>query len=127
MSCKIGLPMPFPLQTTLSNTSAPPRRAAPTLSHHSVLSQFMTPPGVARFIASLFPKADKSTCHLLDAGVRMGALSAVIHDSKRDWLILVEAVTRYVSEIAWETEVWAVDAPTHLIHFNGSRFLGPYQ
>ena len=33
---------------------------------------------------------------------------------------------RYLGEIAWETEVWVADAPTHLIHFNGSRFLGPY-
>lgn len=36
----------------------------------------MSPPGVARFIASLFPNADKSTCRLLDAGAGMGALSA---------------------------------------------------
>lgn len=33
---------------------------------------------------------------------------------------------RYMTEIAWETEVWIAEAPTHLIHFNGSRFLGPY-
>ncbi|EBP0013897.1 restriction endonuclease [Salmonella enterica] len=33
---------------------------------------------------------------------------------------------RYLSEIAWETEVWVADAPSHLIHFNGVRFLGPY-
>jgi hypothetical protein len=33
---------------------------------------------------------------------------------------------RYLSEIAWETEVWVADSPTHLIHFNGERFLGPY-
>jgi hypothetical protein len=33
---------------------------------------------------------------------------------------------RYLREIAWETEVWVADAPTHLIHFNGERFLGPY-
>jgi BsuBI/PstI restriction endonuclease domain/BsuBI/PstI restriction endonuclease HTH domain len=33
---------------------------------------------------------------------------------------------RYVSSIAWETEVWVADAPSHLIHFNGVRFLGPY-
>jgi hypothetical protein len=32
----------------------------------------------------------------------------------------------YINEIAWETEVWCADAPTHLIHFNGDRFLGPY-
>jgi len=35
-------------------------------------------------------------------------------------------MARYLSEIAWETEVWVADAPTHLIHFNGVRFLGPY-
>jgi hypothetical protein len=33
---------------------------------------------------------------------------------------------RYLPEIAWETEVWVADAPSHLIHFNGERFLGPY-
>ncbi|MXX09428.1 MAG: restriction endonuclease [Synechococcus sp. SB0673_bin_10] len=32
----------------------------------------------------------------------------------------------YLPEIAWETEVWVADAPSHLIHFNGERFLGPY-
>jgi hypothetical protein len=88
----------------------------------------------------------------------------VLYDQKRNWLLLVEAVTshgpmdakrhnelaalfvtstaglvyvtafpdralmaRYVGEIAWESEVWVADAPTHLIHFNGSRFLGPYE
>lgn len=34
--------------------------------------------------------------------------------------------TRYVSDIAWETDVWIAAAPTHLIHFNGERFVGPY-
>lgn len=33
---------------------------------------------------------------------------------------------RYLGEIAWETEVWIAEAPSHLIHFNGERFLGPY-
>jgi adenine-specific DNA-methyltransferase len=33
---------------------------------------------------------------------------------------------KYLSEIAWETEVWTSEAPSHLIHFNGERFLGPY-
>ncbi len=36
------------------------------------------------------------------------------------------AMNVYLSEIAWETEVWIADAPSHLIHFNGERFLGPY-
>jgi hypothetical protein len=34
---------------------------------------------------------------------------------------------KYLSEIAWETEVWCADNPSHLIHFNGERFLGPYE
>lgn len=34
---------------------------------------------------------------------------------------------RYLGNIAWETEVWVADAPSHLIHFNGVRFLGPYE
>lgn len=87
----------------------------------------------------------------------------VIHHVKKNWLVLIEAVTshgpvdikrhnelrklfrgakaglvfvtafltrkammKYLSEIAWETEVWVAEAPSHLIHFNGERFLGPY-
>jgi len=34
---------------------------------------------------------------------------------------------KYLSDISWETEVWTADAPTHLIHFNGERFLGPHE
>ena len=37
------------------------------------------------------------------------------------------AMRRYLSDIAWETEVWVADAPTHLIHFDGEKFLGPYE
>ena len=33
---------------------------------------------------------------------------------------------KYLDDISWETEVWIADSPTHLIHFNGERFLGPY-
>jgi hypothetical protein len=35
-------------------------------------------------------------------------------------------MSRYLGDIAWETEVWVADAASHLIHFNGERFLGPY-
>lgn len=86
-----------------------------------------------------------------------------LYDVKRNWLLLVEAVTshgpvdgkrhaelaelfsgstagliyvttfpdraimgRYLPTLAWETEVWVADAPSHLIHLNGVRFLGPY-
>jgi hypothetical protein len=33
---------------------------------------------------------------------------------------------KYIEAIAWETEVWIADAPSHMIHFNGAKFLGPY-
>jgi len=36
-------------------------------------------------------------------------------------------MSRYLGDIAWETEVWVADTPSHLIHFNGVRFLGPYK
>lgn len=32
---------------------------------------------------------------------------------------------RHSTNIAWETEVWVVDFPEHMIHFNGDRFMGP--
>ena len=35
-------------------------------------------------------------------------------------------MTKYASEISWATEVWIAEAESHLIHFNGERFLGPY-
>ncbi len=38
-----------------------------------------------------------------------------------------QAMVRYLGDISWETEVWVADSPTHLIHFNGERFLGPYE
>ncbi len=33
---------------------------------------------------------------------------------------------KFAPDIAWETEVWIADAPDHLVHFNGDKFLGPF-
>lgn len=86
----------------------------------------------------------------------------VLHDEKKNWLFLIEAVTshgpvspkriieleelleackagkvyvtafpdfsefkKHSADIAWETEVWLVEVPDHLIHFNGDKFFGP--
>ena len=35
-------------------------------------------------------------------------------------------MSRYLAEISWETEVWCADTPSHLIHFDGDQFIGPY-
>ena len=32
---------------------------------------------------------------------------------------------KHMKAIAWETEVWLCDAPDHMIHYDGDRFLGP--
>lgn len=65
-------------------------------------------------------------------GKRHAELAHVFEKSKAG-LVYVTAfpdralMSRYVSQIAWETEVWVANAPSHLIHFNGERFLGPHQ
>jgi hypothetical protein len=65
-------------------------------------------------------------------GKRHAELSQLFANSKAG-LVYVTAfpnrslMGRYLGEIAWETEVWVADAPSHLIHFNGERFLGPYK
>ncbi len=35
-------------------------------------------------------------------------------------------MARHLSAIAWKTEVWVAETPSHLIHFDGDRFLGPF-
>jgi len=37
-----------------------------------------------------------------------------------------EVMGRFLGLISWETEVWIAENPNHVIHFNGTRFLGPY-
>ena len=58
---------------------------------------------------------------------------ATLFKNSRPGLVYVTAfpdrgiMARYLREISWETEVWCAESPTHLIHFNGERFLGPYE
>ena len=33
---------------------------------------------------------------------------------------------KFVSDIAWETEVWIAESPDHLIHFDGEKFCNSY-
>jgi hypothetical protein len=62
---------------------------------------------------------------------RLAELKLLFRDSSAG-LVLVTAflnrrgLIKYLGDIAWETEVWVADAPDHMIHFNGERFLGPY-
>jgi len=37
-----------------------------------------------------------------------------------------KAMAKHLDNIAWETTAWAADSPTHLMHFDGEKLLGPY-
>jgi type II restriction enzyme len=64
-------------------------------------------------------------------GKRHSELTKLFSDAKAG-LVFITAfptravMSRYLANIAWESEVWVADAPSHLIHFDGERFLGPY-
>jgi len=65
-------------------------------------------------------------------GKRHGELSVLFKDAKPGLVYVTafpdrKSMTKYLSDISWETEVWTAEAPTHMIHFNGDRFLGPHE
>ncbi|HBJ86297.1 MAG TPA: restriction endonuclease [Verrucomicrobiales bacterium] len=126
------------------------------------------PGGVVLYIGDTENKfVHLETEGLTDLGVTLDSAAkipdVIVHDTKRNWLLLIEAVTSagpvdgkrrkelkdlfagceaglvfvtafesrkamqsFVSQIAWESEVWIAEDPDHMIHFNGERFLGPY-
>ncbi len=62
---------------------------------------------------------------------RHNELKELFKSSKKGLVFLTafetrRALNRFLKDIAWETEVWVAEAPSHVIHFNGERFLGPY-
>ena len=64
-------------------------------------------------------------------GKRRKELANLFAKSKAGLVYVTAFLTRadmsgYLGDISWETEVWVAESPTHLIHFNGVRFLGPY-
>lgn len=83
--------------------------------------------------------SEKNWLYLIEAFYSSGPMSdqrilelqKELKDCKAD-LIFVTAFTsksafrKNVSDIGWESEVWTADNPDHLIHFNGGKFLGPY-
>ena len=62
---------------------------------------------------------------------RHGELAALFADAQPGLVYVScfpdrQEMRKYLHQIAWETEVWCAADPTHLIHFNGDRFLGPH-
>jgi type II restriction enzyme len=63
--------------------------------------------------------------------IRLHELKKLLKNCKADLIFITAFLKRddfrkWSSDIAWETEVWIADNPDHLIHFNGSKYLGPY-
>ncbi len=64
--------------------------------------------------------------------LRRRTLSLLTAECKAD-VIYVSAFAdrasyrKFAHDIAWETEVWIADAPEHMIHLNGDKFLGPHK
>src|SRR5262249_44816878 len=62
---------------------------------------------------------------------RVYELKKMLKNCKAELIFVTAFLTRaefkkWTIDIAWETEVWTADTPEHLIHFNGDKFLGPY-
>ena len=65
------------------------------------------------------------------SGLRMIELKRLLVDCKAPSVFVTAfpdytVFSKFADDIAWETEAWIATHPTHLIHYNGKRFLGPY-
>ncbi|MCX7012939.1 MAG: BsuBI/PstI family type II restriction endonuclease, partial [Candidatus Sumerlaeota bacterium] len=82
--------------------------------------------------------SQRNWLYLIEAATAHGPVTAKRHYELEEFLKDCPAGRVYVSafltfadfrkwlrEIAWETEVWIAENPTHLIHYNGDEFLGP--
>jgi BsuBI/PstI restriction endonuclease domain/BsuBI/PstI restriction endonuclease HTH domain len=83
--------------------------------------------------------AEKNWLYLIEAvhssgsinETRMLELKRLTKNCKAEIVFVTAFLTKpefrkWSAEIAWETEVWIAENPDHLIHFNGDKFLGPY-
>jgi hypothetical protein len=83
---------------------------------------------------------DKNWLYLIEAVTSHGPVSPKRHRELEKMLqgcsaervyitafLTMRDFRKFVSEIAWETEVWIAETPDHMVHFNGPKFLGPYR
>lgn len=66
------------------------------------------------------------------SGITLFQLQELTKNCTTDIVCVTTFLTRqkfrqFMTEIAWETEVWIADNLDHLVHFNGDKFLGPYK
>ncbi len=63
--------------------------------------------------------------------VRLAELRRLTKNCGADMIFVTAFLNRktfqkFVKEVAWETEIWISESPDHMIHFDGEKFLGPY-
>jgi type II restriction enzyme len=64
--------------------------------------------------------------------IRLLELKRLAKECAADMIFVTAFLTRdtfrkFAPDVAWETEVWIADAPDHLVHFDGEKFLGPFK
>lgn len=63
---------------------------------------------------------------------RISALKGLLKDCPANIVFFtafldMKEFRKWLTQIAWETEVWIADIPHHLVHFNGCKFLDIYK
>lgn len=64
--------------------------------------------------------------------LRISALKDLLNDCPANIVFFtafldMKEFRKWLTQIAWETEVWIADIPHHLVHFNGCKFLEIYK
>ena len=77
---------------------------------------------VVEVITSDGPIDNKRYAELTElfAGAKAGIIYVTAFPSRA-------AMVPYLRNIAWQTDVWIADEPSHLIHFDGDRYFVPYE
>ena len=94
-----------------------PAKIPDVIVHHQVKNWLL----LIEAVTSAGPVDGKRRKELkeLFTGCTAGLVFVTAFESRR-------TMQSFISQIAWESEVWIAEDPDHMIHFNGERFLGPY-
>lgn len=83
---------------------------------------------------------EKGWLYLMEACSTHGPIDVIrkrellkLFEPRRDSIVFVSCfpdratMRQYLKDLAWETEAWCASEPDHVVHLDGSRFLGPYE
>lgn len=83
---------------------------------------------------------EKRWLYLMEACSTHGPIDVIrkrellkLFEPQRDNIVFVSCfpdratMRQYLKDLAWETEAWCASEPDHVMHLDGTRFLGPYE